>query len=310
MNLNMYRYKLLFIITYKKISALLNNVAILFKGQSRQGHILMISHRLEKGLCISNPRLLWGWEKAEELTALMAGEVDDSFAKETGLAVLHAFLSHKKTSNNEVEIRRLKRFELQHKGILNLDYDPTKGGTILLSKKELMCNIQIEELLKSRHSIRDFAETDVPVEKIVKAAELANYCPSACNRQPSHVYIIPDNLWRQFTNDPNQVYNANKHLLITARKSDFALSEIEDWVVSASIYAAYLTLCLTSEGIGSCVIKKGLIDDKHYQELKKYCSIPKDEKIILEIAVGNYKESFKVPVSNRKSVNDLITIIQ
>lgn len=306
----MYRYKLLLLITLRKLSSVFWNIALLFKGQSRPSNILMVSHRLEKGLCISNPRPMWGWEKAEELATLLIKESGDLFSKETGLAVLHAYLDHKHESTNEEDAQRLKAFETRYNAILNQPYDAEKGGSISISKEDLVFEGSIKKLFYSRHSIRDFESTEVPVEKIIKAIELANRCPSACNRQPSHIYVIPDEIWRKYTHDSNQVYNANKHLLVTADKTAYSLNEIDDWIVSASIFAAYLSLSLTAVGIGSCVIKKGLIDDKHYKRLKERCSIPKTEKIILEIAIGNYKDSFRVPVSNRKPTVDLFSIIK
>ena len=145
---------------------------------------------------------------------------------------------------------------------------------------------------------------------IVRAVELANRCPSACNRQPFACYVISDSVWQVFNKDSNQVYNANKHLLITGVKNAFSVDEIDDWIVSSSIFAGYLSLTLTLYGIGSCVIRKGIVDDASYAQMKGRCGIPANEKVVLELVVGNLKEEFKVPLSNRKEIDSILHFVK
>ena len=186
-----------------------------------------------------------------------------------------------------------------------------KGGAVELTK-DMVCSYQtefFEQLLKMRHSVRDFANTPVDRNLILRAIEMANQCPSACNRQPYHVYIVENKRWESFNNDGNQVYGADKHLLITAKILDYTFDEAYDWIVSASIFAGYLSLSLTSLGIGSCVIRKRLAEDSSIRNLKRKLKIPNGEKIVIEIAIGNYKENFKVAYSNRKKGTDISTYV-
>ena len=48
------------------------------------------------------------------------------------------------------------------------------------------------ELVKSRRSVRDFHEKDVPDDLIVKLLESARWAPSAGNCQPWRFYVIKD----------------------------------------------------------------------------------------------------------------------
>jgi len=301
--------KLFFLVVYRSLKSLIFNVYQLRKGQYKNDMILQIAHRLEKGLCIDSPKPLWGWEKARVLAQLLCDESIGSFEKNTANAVLHAYLQNKRKAGVEDQKKALQ-FEDEYPRLKQSDYYSDCGGSIHLRKEDLVCEMPpIEKLFKCRHSVRDFEESEVSMDKILKAINMANMCPSACNRQPTHVYIISNKIWNRYTNDPNQVYNANKHLLITANRRAFSIGEINDWIVSASIFTGYLTLSLTAMGIGSCVIKKGLLNDDAYIPLKKHCGILEEEKIIIEIAIGNYKNEFNVPVSNRKTVQQITTII-
>ena len=307
----MRKIKLLLLIFWRSLISVYKNLHHLYKGQSTGDYILQVSHRLEKGMCISVPKPLWGWDKAFDLAQTVLKEQENLFAKKTGIAVLQAYVEHKRCWGNEKDLEKLKSFEIQYGDLLYNNVDEGKGGAIILHKSDVLCDLaSAEKLFNSRHSIRDFDDSEVPLEKIYKAIEMANRCPSACNRQPSHVYLIQQDLWHKYTPDMNQAYNCKQHLLITVSRSAYTIDEINDWIVSASIFAGYLSLSLTAVGIGSCVIKKSLLNDNAYKQLKRYCGIPDDEKIILEIAIGNYKESFSVPISNRKTIKQLLTIVE
>lgn len=306
----MRRFKLFITVFFRSFCSMIVNLSLLYKGQANKDFILQTAHRLEKGLCIATPKPMWGWDKARVLAKALCREKTDNFAKETGSAVLHAYLKQKEIVGNE-DGRMLDSFEKEFEELLSQGYCEEKGGSILLSKDDLMCDVaSIERLFYIRHSIRDFDDTEVPIEKIIKAVEIANRCPSACNRQPTKVYVVSKNVWNNNTNDMNQVYNAKQHLIITVERQAFSLDEINDWIVSASVFAGYLSLSLTALGIGSCIIKKGLLNDNSYKKLKRYCCIPQSEKIILEIAIGNYKENIKVPVSNRKPIDQILKVVK
>lgn len=302
--------KLTLLIIWRSLVSVFENIRYLYKGQNNSDYILQLSHRLEKGMCIANPKPMWGWDKANDLLLALQKESFNSFARETGVAVLLAYLNQKRLCGNQKDLDTLNKFEDQSKWLQSQDANIEKGGRVDIKSKELECDFDaVEKLFNIRHSVRDFDDSTVSIDKIYKAVELANRCPSACNRQPTHVYMISQEVWHRYTMDMNQAYNANQHLLITASRSAFKMDEINDWIVSASIFAGYLSLSLAAVGVGSCVIKKGLLSDKAYKKLNQYCGIPKEEKIILEIAIGNYKDTFSVPVSNRKTPQQILTIV-
>jgi len=291
--------------------AVLRNANILTDGQTISAGILQLSHRLEKGLAIRSPRRLWGWDKAKDLAVLISrGDPEkDRFAIETGKGVLGAYIAAKEATGDSEELE----FVSQLKALMsekNVSAEQNgAGGTlmlsaenILLSKEERAC---VEKLFATRHSVRDYSEESVSREELLQAIELANRCPSACNRQSTRVYVLTA-AEREELGYKNS-YNADKYLIITGCISSFKANEMNDWIVSASIFAGYLTLTLHMLGIGSCVIRKELVRKTEYNEkIRRFCNIAENEQIVLELAVGKYKDSFKVPMSNRISAEEIV----
>lgn len=276
------------------------------KGQSADYEVLQIAHRLEKGLLIPNPRKMWGWDKARKLFHLL-NLTESKFAKETGKAVLSAYLDKKRSSVYNEDVEEYERF------IKNTSFEIDKnnlGGTIAVEKANFNDAglAAIKELFLSRHSAREFAPDEIEDRKLQEAVNLALRCPSACNRQPFKVYVVDADDKEKYIERSNG-YSGRKFLFVTGLIDAYTLDEINDWIVSPSIFAGYLTLSLHALGIGSCVVRKDLACNTEYNKaVRKFCNIPANEKIILELAIGNYAESYVAPVSNRKSFHDCVVL--
>lgn len=284
------------------------NTQILKNGQKNNYAILQTSHRLEKGLCIRNPRAGWGFDKAENLIALIekekASSSSDRLAIEIGEAVLAAYVSAKEKEPDESNKLNNLKVKLASAG-MELAVNEEYGGALLLKKEDILQDQSVEKLFFTRHSVRDFADTAVDLKKLERAVTLALRAPSACNRQATHIYVIngEDRVKAGSSNE----YHADKYLIITGNMRAFGMSELNDWIVSTSVFCGYLSLALHAEGIGSCIFRKDIIRKSKYNEsIKAMCHIPDDEQIILEMAIGNYKEEFNVPVSHRREAKEII----
>lgn len=53
-------------------------------------------------------------------------------------------------------------------------------------------SIDFSSFVKSHHSMRTYLDEPITNEEIIQAIELAKAAPSACNRQPWHVYYSFD----------------------------------------------------------------------------------------------------------------------
>lgn len=265
------------------------------KGQHPKFEILQTAHRLEKGLLNENPKPLWGWEKAERIASLLKVN-DDEFSNRTGRGVLKAYIEAKKNSDNAKERERANRFLENHPGI---ELEDTLGGALLLKRDDITIKDKevVEELFNTRHSCRDYEDKLVSKDDINSAIELALKCPSACNRQVTNCYVYQS--------------KELQTIILTANIRAYEMTEFNDWFVSPSIFAGYLSLSLHLYGIGSCIYRKQLYGHHRYnEEMKKKCNIPDDEMIVLELRFGYYKDEFKVAVSNRHNADDITKYVE
>lgn len=128
------RKKLQWTVLFRCILSDVQNVRLLKKGQNLSSRILMLSHRLEKGLCISNPRDMWGWDKANELVKLVSLS-NDTFAIDTAKAVLRKYLDVKLGSGQK-DIQMARSFAESNAEILH-DAKTNLGGFAVIKKTDL-----------------------------------------------------------------------------------------------------------------------------------------------------------------------------
>ena len=265
------------------------------KGQLPKYEILQTAHRLEKGLLNENPKFLWGWEKAERIATLLKVN-DDEFSNRTGRGVLKAYIESKKQSDNSEERERANKFFENHPEIAQ---EVTSGGALLLKRDDITIKEKdaIEYLFNTRHSCRDYVDKLVDKKDINAAISLALKCPSACNRQVTNCYVYQS--------------KELQTIILTTSIRAYGEGEFNDWFVSPSIFAGYLSLSLHLYGIGSCVYRKQLYGHHPYNEkMSKKCNIPDDEMIFLELRFGYYKDEFKVAVSNRHNADDITKFVE
>lgn len=265
------------------------------KGQHPRYEILQTAHRLEKGLLNESPKALWGWEKAERIVALLKVNSDE-FSNRTGRGVLKAYIEAKMSSDNDKERKMANKFLESHPEI---DVESTLGGALCLKRDDITIKDKkvVEQLFNTRHSCRNYEDKLVSKDDINAAISLALKCPSACNRQVTNCYVYQS--------------KELQTIILTANIRAYEMSEFNDWFVSPSIFAGYLSLALHLYGIGSCVFRKQLYGHHRYnEEMKQKCSIPDEEMIILELRFGYYKEEFKVAVSNRRNAEEILKYVE
>lgn len=291
------------------------NMSVISGGQAGRFALIQQAHKLEKGLSIRDPKKLWGYENAKKLVDYIADEAaktdPDLLALNIGKAVIQAYLAQKGGLEDESE--REKTDQLKTYVSVKLgDFaaDSAYGGTLALKREDVLVDEQaVCSLFTTRHSVRDFADTPVERDKLEKAVNLALRAPSACNRQPTQIYVMDGSDRVKIGSD--NTYHADKYLILTGEMNAFSISELNDWIVSTSIFAAYLTLALHAEGIGACVFRKDMIRESKYNDsVRKMCRIPDNEQIVLEIAIGNFRDEFRVPVSYRREAVDIIHYLE
>lgn len=280
--------------------------------------IVRLLHSIEKGLSIENPRAEFGYEKIKTLYGwiqeyLAMGDVDRTCVYMAADAFTAYCEYHDKIGVSTEKIEEIKAIANELVKIKQEDKVEGTFGGVLNVKKSDMCFDQdvVEKLFKTRHSIREFKKGRVPKELIEKAVELAQTAPSACNRQAVRVYVVDSQKFKadygsNLQGVGNFVDNTDQFLLITGKISAYEEHESKQFIVTAGIFAGYLSLALHALGLGACVVQRSVRLDLPWVEFCKKNNIPADEQIVCMIGIGLLKDEMKVPVSKRFTVDKIL----
>ena len=143
---------------------------------------------------------------------------------------------------------------------------------------------------------------------------IAQKAPSACNRQATKVYYYRDSLinkqlGKYIAGNTGFDDEVKAYLVITGDMSAFYDTfERNQLYVEGGMFAMALMESLHYKGIASCALQNGELRKKN-QKFKEICrNIPENERIILFIAIGYYREHYSYAVSNRKELGNVLIV--
>lgn len=288
-----------------------------YEQERQTAAIIRIVHSIEKGLCLENPRLGFGVQKLNKLFALCdryAVYGTDSFCLKMARDVIREYIAYHNekgyTGDDFVSIcEKYAAFPCKESGESEIF-----GGTMQISGTCDMTIDALERFFADRHSIRDFAGTEVSREAILRAIRAAQCAPSACNRQAVRAYVLPSaKVCEFYADDLNGIggfaESADKFIFITGKVSAYDRGEYNQHIVSASIFATYLIEALFAQGIGSCMVQRPLGYSTKWNTIAEKLDVPMDERLVLMIAIGNLKDEYKVPVSKRFPCEHIVKFV-
>ena len=292
-----------------------NNPKVVTRA-AQESKMLRQTHMIEKGMSLSEPRKGFGQQKIAVLFEMMdqylkMGYPSDGMPFQDAILVLNAYVDMQKGLGyeNAAMVEKLKTYDTYR-------IDGLTAGIKYDTRANLMSNIDkpFPEFFYSRHSMRQFESKSINIEDVEKAIKIAQKAPTACNRQASKVYLYKD----KATNDAlGELIAGNtgfqqevpNYLVVTADVSAFYDTfERNQVYVEAGLISMALVEALHYYGIGSCILQNG----EYYKKNKKFkeiCkNIPENERIILFVATGYYKNKFSYAMSLRKNVEDVFIV--
>ena len=284
-----------------------------FEKNRIEAEIVRNVHSIEKGLSIKDPRLGFGVKKINEMFSLVDRYLEISRDFEALYFVVDAVKEyvayHEKAGFENQDINEIKQKNEALERKIGA-HEGKYGGTLMLDKKDFEIDASsVEKLLTSRHSIREFSGEPVPEELLIRAIELAQRVPSACNRQAVRVYSISAENYIKVVGTLDGIggfaQDADRFLLITGVQSAYRRGERNQFAVSAAMFAAYLTVSLHALGIGACTVQHSLVPTKAFEKMRDVYSIPRDEQTVVTLAIGMMKDQTTVPVSRRYSLGKI-----
>jgi len=205
----------------------------------------------------------------------------------------------------------------------------TKEKMLLRSKRFL-------EMIKSRRTVRDFSEKNIPEGVIENAVKAAASAPSGANKEPWHFVIVKDpavkkkirvaaekeekefyehrapDSWledlNQFKTDWHKPFlEEAPALIVVFRQSyrDLGSTRKKNYYVNESVGIAsgFLLVALHNAGLVTLTHTPSPMGF-----LEKILKRPKNEKAFLLIPVGYPAENAKVPGLIKKSYNEIATV--
>ncbi len=272
-------------------------------------------HVIEKGLTM--PKIRYGFGK--EVMILLIRDCLDYFERygydntqfQHAVGVILEYKEEHEQNNqkiNEIVFQEIN-------SLLSTIPNVTVTKQTSMTKAKYFQNIDsaFDKFSQSRHSLRNF-NGSVPIETIEKAIQLSQNAPSACNRQPTRVYIIDnkvtiESLLKLQTGNRGFGHLADKLLVLTAEVSGYGgVRERNLPYIDAGIYTMNLLYALHFHKVGACTLNwcdSPIID----QQIREIIELPPSEAVIICIACGNVPESFKLTTSKRKKMHQVTTII-
>lgn len=292
-----------------------NNPAVKTRA-AQESKMLRQTHMIEKGMSLSAPRKGFGQQKIKELFEMMdqylkLGYPSDGMPFQDAIIVLNAYvqMQRKLGYENADMIEKLKSYDKYR-------IDGLTAGIKHDTRENLLSNADkpFPEFFYSRHSMRQFDSKIINIEDIKKAIKIAQKAPTACNRQASKVYLYTDKeinaaLGELIAGNTGFQQEVQNYLVVTADVSAFYDTfERNQVYVEAGLFSMALVEALHYYGIGSCILQNGEYYKKN-RKFKDICkNIPENERIILFVAIGYYKDEFSYAVSLRKNVEDVFVV--
>lgn len=283
-----------------------------------ESHIIIYYHSLEKGMLHDERRVRFGKAKIETILKFLKMELvllqrERSQLKQAALVLTEYYSFHSDLNVSINDYFNEDDFNfLKHNYLNNFN----SGAVIKSQLNDFYANVNsnFQEFSQSRKSIRDFSDVMVSREKILDAVKLASTSPSVCNRQTCKIYLIED---KKLVRSVLKVQGGltgymdtiNQILILTSdRKYFYSIGERNQYYVDGGIFLMNLLYCLHYFKIACCPANwaKTYNDEKLILDKLK---IPKSEKVICLVAIGNPNSEVVFTMSKRRDINEYFKII-
>lgn len=147
--------------------------------------------------------------------------------------------------------------------------------------------MEFSVVIKTRRSIRAYADKPIPDDVLERILEAARLAPSACNFQPWRFVVVKDaDVRRQLakmTNNQQFIGTAPVVIVCCGKRYPATYNWIGDYLylIDLGVAIEHLALAARNDGLGTCWI--GAYQDK---PIHKLLSIPDDCDVVMLLPVG------------------------
>ena len=164
--------------------------------------------------------------------------------------------------------------------------------------------MELMEIIRTRRSVRDYKDTPVPEDKLLKVLEAARLAPSGGNSQLWKFIVVKDARRRQQLAKAasGQTFVAKAPVVIAAvalMPERIQQCEVPAYAVDLAIAIDHMTLAAVDEGLGTCWI--GAFSQAEARDVLK---VPAKYKIVALLPLG-FPAQPEGP-KTRKSLNEIV----
>lgn len=268
-------------------------------------------HIVEKGLALPTPRKGFGQPKILDLIRKTKDYEKQHGRSQIGSMVRDTLREYLLFHDSEKKIFPAN-FLCEIKTFVDEEQEGVDGGIKVINKAtmETFDGESFEKFLSCRHSVRNYSEIPVNDEIIRRAVAISRKTPSVCNRQGWIVHYYHDKRNIQellsFQNgNAGFTESIDKLLIVTCTTKAFTRYEHNQLFVDGGLYSMNLMLALHALGLGSCPLNTCMPWIRE-ERLKKTAAIPRHERLIMMIAVGNLLDEFSVARSQKYPVDKIL----
>lgn len=283
----------------------------------RNYSIAKVYHSLEKSMSYQSRRPGAGWKDADLLCELLEYPIlsnEWGYHDKVAIRVLERFIT---MSEKDDEIVKSKCISIIEKYKKNNDFENYECGYKRFSIEDFNNGRMTypENFFNSRYSLREYKRGQISHDTIEQAIKLAMKTPSACNRQPWHVYTLQK---RELIDKALEYQTGNRgfghkvdNLLIIATdlKAFVPGSERYQHWIDGGMFSMSIVYAFHSLGIASCCLNWSHMP-KVDQKFRKEFNIKSEHTIMMMLSIGYPEEDNKVCVSPRRPMKEIITSLE
>jgi nitroreductase len=164
--------------------------------------------------------------------------------------------------------------------------------------------MELKEVIIKRESIRNYEDTPVPEEKLLRVLEAARLAPSGGNRQPWKFIVVREIKLRQELSiaSGKQSHVAQAPVVIAAvamAPETLMMCGVPGYAVDLAIAVDHITLAAVDEGLGTCWI--GAFSQEQVRNILK---IPESYRVVALLTLGFPKPTGRI--KERKSIDEIV----
>ena len=283
-------------------------------GSKAARDILVYCHVVEKGLSHKQIKPLFGYDKVNIISDSLAKYVEKGGNDQFIISLAISTLKQYNDANRKIGVEEDKLIRIPI-----YEHSDISVGVEVLSSDDLFCMEKgfFERFCKSRHSIRLYdCSSDIIDDKLIlKAIEIAQTAPSACNRQSTRVKVIKSKeLIQRVLNIQGGANgfgdNSGAVLVISSDISLYVPDERRLPMLDAGIFIMNLLYALHDNNIGACVLN-GSFTNERERKMQEIVKLPLNEMYCALIALSAIpkNESVLIAKSCKRPIESIVSFI-